>query len=109
MVDPKFMIDIEKKHNRSGIFPYSIQKKMHGRTEKNFVIDQEKTAWLILKKSMQIQLGTICNPRLCHTFHLPSHFTRASKMVYMNSPTPTPAVSSSHTICFRPSYMRVLR
>ena len=52
MVDPKFMIDIEKKtHNRSGIFPYSIQKKMHGRTEKkkfrdrsrkNCMVDPEK-------------------------------------------------------------------
>ena len=71
------MFDLEKT-------AWSIRKK--------FMVDQGKTAWMVQKKihhwSMQIQLGTMhCNPQLCHTFHLSSHFTRASNVVHMNSLT----------------------
>ena len=90
MVNPKFMIDIEKNIIDPEYCHIRSRKKYMVEPKKKFGIDQEKTAWLILKKSMQIQPGTICNPRLCHSFHHPSHFTRASKMVNMNSPPPPP-------------------
>ena len=99
IIDPEYfhMVDPEKK------CMVEPKKKMH-------VIDQEKTAWLIHEKitsSMQIQLGTICNPRLCHAFHLPSHFTRASKMVYMNSPTPHPHPRCVIITYHMPSALRI--
>ena len=69
-----------------GLLIATLRMKM-GQLRKNCMADPEK----IHHWSMQIQLGTMhCNPRLRHTIHLPSHFTRASKVVYMKSPTPTP-------------------
>ena len=86
-------------------------EKINGRSKKNLIIDPGKIPWSIQNKYMvdpgkipgliqkitwpiQIKLHRLlrsnlelCNHGLCHIFHFPSHFIRASKVVHL---TPNP-------------------
>ena len=101
LVDPEYFLGQSEKN--SMVDP----EKIHCRSRRYCMVEPEKNPWQIQKKLHHRSRSSLelCNPQLCHTFLL----LYLGKQNGLQDLTPAMSSSHTHTICLRPSYMKVLQ